>query len=542
MINHWKQLTQKIAKCAHGVLPRLLLGLSIMLALLSAGVAEAKTTAWTNTVGGAWTLAANWTNGVPAAGDDVIIATNLTGNITAVPAINLGSLTVASRCVLAAAASGNILGVTNYTVNAGVTNTIGIGGGRFAFTLFGKGIVNGKCAFDAGGGGTVRAFTVTNKATLIVNPGGRVYDPNMGGASAFLLSSGATLMIGQSSGITNFTGTSSTANTNVAINFGAASSFSTNANYVYIGIASQITGNGLPTNITSLTISNTLGTVTLQNVTSVKSNLTLTAGSKLSLPAGTNAALALYLGGVQQPRGTWGSTNSTAPPTYTNNTYFSGAGIVNVGTGVAPASFTNLTVSQSIAYGTAGLTLTGQLVAVGPTYPTNGETVAVTFNGVTTNLVMAGGVGAFTNVLSTATLPTGIYTVTFGYPGSSLLIGSTNTGTTVTVTPAPLTVSAIAGTAPYGTAYTNVGPGRTTFTSSGLTNGETIGTVTILATSAPWSGTNATDPAGTYTLTPTNATGGTFGATNLQYHLLAGAAHPGQGEFDCHAEWRHQCL
>jgi hypothetical protein len=60
------------------------------------------------------------------------------------------------------------------------------------------------------------------------------------------------------------------------------------------------------------------------------------------------------------------------------------------------------------------------------------------------------------------------------------------------------------------------GSGSTAFTSSGLQNGESIGSVTITASG----GTAATDPVGSYTLMPGAATGGTFtpGNYNITYH------------------------
>lgn len=150
--------------------------LTLIVTLLSASTASAAIKTWTNTVGSAWTTAANWSpSGAPAAGDDVIIGVDVTGNITAVPTITLRSLTNNGSALLAASLSGNTLTVTNYYVAAGKTNTLGATGARLVFTLAatGTGTVNGNCAFDAGT--TVRDFTVNG--TLIVNPSGRVFDP-----------------------------------------------------------------------------------------------------------------------------------------------------------------------------------------------------------------------------------------------------------------------------------------------------------------------------------------------------------------------------
>ena len=77
------------------------------------------------------------------------------------------------------------------------------------------------------------------------------------------------------------------------------------------------------------------------------------------------------------------------------------------------------------------------------------------------------------------------------------------------VTPAPLTVAASADSKTYGQTKT-YGTGSTIFTSTGLQNGETIGSVTITASG----GTVATATVGSYTLTPSTATGGTFNAAN----------------------------
>jgi len=64
-------------------------------------------------------------------------------------------------------------------------------------------------------------------------------------------------------------------------------------------------------------------------------------------------------------------------------------------------------------------------------------------------------------------------------------------------------------TKPFGQTLV-LGAGQTNFTSSGLVNGETIGSVTLTASG----GTEANDPAGNYTLTPSEATGGSFSLGN----------------------------
>ncbi len=80
---------------------------------------------------------------------------------------------------------------------------------------------------------------------------------------------------------------------------------------------------------------------------------------------------------------------------------------------------------------------------------------------------------------------------------------------TLTVGAAALTVIADADSKIYGETKT-YGAGQTAFTSSGLQNGETIGTVTITASG----GAAANADVGTYTLTPSLAVGGSFSVSN----------------------------
>jgi hypothetical protein len=94
----------------------------------------------------------------------------------------------------------------------------------------------------------------------------------------------------------------------------------------------------------------------------------------------------------------------------------------------------------------------------------------------------------------------------------------------VTITAAALSITANNDSKAYGDTKT-YGPGSTAFSSSGLQNGETIGSVTITASG----GTAATDPVGSYTLTPSAAVGGTFAPGNysITYHDGALDVMPG---------------
>jgi hypothetical protein len=84
-----------------------------------------------------------------------------------------------------------------------------------------------------------------------------------------------------------------------------------------------------------------------------------------------------------------------------------------------------------------------------------------------------------------------------------------------TVRPKLLTVIATDRTKPFGSALTL---GTSAFTSSGLSSNETIGSVTLTASG----GTDAYATTGTYEITPSAATGGTFNTSNYDLYYVSG--------------------
>ncbi len=81
--------------------------------------------------------------------------------------------------------------------------------------------------------------------------------------------------------------------------------------------------------------------------------------------------------------------------------------------------------------------------------------------------------------------------------------------TTSYVAPAPLSITAKYFQKFYGSKIT-LGSGNTNFIANGLVNGETVGSVTLVAAG----GTAANDGAGLYDITPSSATDGTFNSSN----------------------------
>jgi hypothetical protein len=198
---------------------------------------------------------------------------------------------------------------------------------------------------------------------------------------------------------------------------------------------------------------------------------------------------------------------------YTDTLYVDNLQLTMVTALTENPAFSGLTASQSAAYGSA-VTLSGTVSAAGPIYPAMGETVTVTVNGNAQTTTINDATGHFSFVYNLSTIPASAnpYTITYIYAGDSLLFPATNTSTTLTVNPAPLTVTASPQSKTYGQSLT-FGSGSTKFTSGGLQNGETIGSVT-LAVSGNGGAATAPVSGSPYTITPSAATGGTFNANN----------------------------
>ena len=174
--------------------------------------------------------------------------------------------------------------------------------------------------------------------------------------------------------------------------------------------------------------------------------------------------------------------------------------------------------SQTQTYGTPGVTLTGNVSAPGPVHPADGETVTVTILGVSQPATISGGLGNFSLVFPTATLPYSAtpYTVTYAYSGdSNLNAPADDTSTHLQVTRTDLIITAASAAKTYGSTHSATGPGQTSFSADKLMNGESIGSVTLTTAGAP-----ANAAAGNYPITPSLATGGSFDPSNysITYH------------------------
>ena len=138
---------------------------------------------------------------------------------------------------------------------------------------------------------------------------------------------------------------------------------------------------------------------------------------------------------------------------------------------------------------------------------------------------------AVTNNGGAATADVGSYTITASSPTGGTFDASnyniTYDSGTLSVNGSSLTITASDQSKTYGQTVT-FSSGSTQFTSSGLENGETIGSVTLAVTN---NGGAATADVGSYTITASAATGGTFYGKQLQHHLR-----------HRHPDGQHRCL
>ncbi|WP_216240090.1 YDG domain-containing protein [Polynucleobacter sp. JS-Polo-80-F4] len=300
-----------------------------------------------------------------------------------------------------------------------------------------------------------------------------------------------------------------------------------------------VTVSGTPTyTITKATLTITdLASSTTYNGTSTYAGLVNTAGFSLS-------GLVSSIGGVN----TGDTVTSVTQTIKSGSTVGSGTGITGtdiaqygsfnttpslaVGSGLANYNISYVGVGSTVAKAALTITAASDIKTYGATttnaglvYTTSGGTatapagsglgysitsgsllgVSDTLTGVTltsaggvaTAAVMSGASAASYSIVPSAASGTGLSNYTITYANGAM-----------SVNPRALAITATNQTSSYGTAF-SVGTGKTAFSSSGLQNSETIGSITTASTG---SSTSAT--VGTYALIPGAATGGTFTASN----------------------------
>lgn len=295
----------------------------------------------------------------------------------------------------------------------------------------------------------------------------------------------------------------------------------TAANYTITYVAGNITVTAAPIPAISTSgalsaLSTTYGTASATGTFSV-SGTNMTAGILVTPPAGFEVSSSATTGfGSSVTIGSAGTIVSTpvyirlaatdGAGNYSGNVTLSstGANSTTVATAVSTVSPKTLTVTAANATRVYG--------AVNPTFTVSYSGFVGTDNAASLTTQPTG------TTTATATSPVTTYTIT---PAGGVAANYTFSyvAGTLTVTPATLTITASNASKVYGTALTG-GAGSTVFTSTGLANAETIGSVTITY----GTGSAATAAGGTYTgsVVASAATGGTFTAANYNITYAAG--------------------
>ena len=253
----------------------------------------------------------------------------------------------------------------------------------------------------------------------------------------------------------------------------------------------------------SLTVTPTALSVTATDATKTYGQTpTLTAFTSSGLQNGeTIGSATLASAGTAATAGVIGSPYAITASNATGGTFSAGNYTITYHDGSLTVTPTALSVTATDASKTYGQILT--LPAFTSSGLQNGETIgSVTLAGTGTAATANVAVSPYAISASNATGGTfsaGNYTIT--YNNSSL-----------TVTPAALSVTATDATKSYGQT-----PTLTAFTSSGQQNGETIGSATLASAGTAATASVIGSP---YAITASNATGGTFSAGNytIIYH------------------------
>ena len=393
---------------------------------------NSQTTTWQPIIGGSWTTGANWSNGVPGVGYDVIINSDQSGDITDIPTISLNSLTISGNCLLAGAGTPEVLTITgSYSISAGKTVTTGLdGSGNRINTILTStciGTISGTLIVASGG---VSRF-LQNDGDLTIASTGTVTDTNVVGVSNFILSGGATLRIGSSVGI-GATGGGATGNIQVT----GTRTYSTGANYIYNGTSNQGVGNGLPATLLSLAVANSGGVgsnsvtiaspIIITGTTTVTSGIldangqTITVTGLTSINGGSylaSTATQTFNGGLTIAGGTF--TGSTGAVTTTNIALNSGtliapSGVFSVSGNWSKSGGTFTPGANTVAFTSAGTqTLNSGASSFNDISHTGSGTLQLLTNALTTGGAFINSAGTF-DANGLAHTVTGVATVSAG--------------------------------------------------------------------------------------------------------------------------------
>jgi fibronectin-binding autotransporter adhesin len=304
---------------------------------------------------------------------------------------------------------------------------------------------------------TYHGSTTISNGTLALGGSGSINN-----SSAISIAAGATFDVSALSSYTlsgstalNASGTGTTMGVNAAA-INGSSTVSLGAQPINLTYA-PATFNGDP-NDAALLVSQ--GDLTLNN-----NAFTVNNASGTPLGAGAYLLIQVNDGNINQsgsPAYALTVTGSGLAAQTTSAIQVSGGSVNLVVTANANPTpvFSNLTPSQNVAYGTANVTLSGNLKS-GSIFPANGEPVTVSINGNVQATTINDSTGDFSISYSLSGIPASAtpYTITYSYNGDASLGSAVNTGTTLTVQPATPAFSGLTAsqTISYGTAGVTLG-------------------------------------------------------------------------------------
>ncbi len=158
------------------------------------------------------------------------------------------------------------------------------------------------------------------------------------------------------------------------------------------------------------------------------------AGSATSAVTDSTGTASFSNVGVNTPSGAAYTLKATSGSLSAVSGSFNGTGAVG--------AFSNLTGSESVTFGAAGIVLSGT-VSGGGIAAADGETVSATIDGVTANGVTSGGAGGFTISFPAGAIPASgtPYAIGYSYAGDAGLTAASDASTTLTVLPATPLIS-----------------------------------------------------------------------------------------------------
>ncbi len=481
-----------------------------------------------------FTLSANRGISLGASGGAIQVSTGNTltynGVITGSGAFEEGTSTTVGEGTIILGGANNYSGPTTIacgTLRLGADNALPFGtsltvasaavGGTF--DLNGHAQTVGPLSSSTGIGGTgtaVPTILLTGALTILEN-NNTVFSGNISGTGGSLTVNGNSILT--LSGTNTYTGPTVISAGTLAlggtgsINNSSAISLGAGATLDVSAIASYVLGGG-----TTFSASGNAAPATINGGTTVSLGsqpIILTYDGShpaLSISQGTLSlnGNAFTVNGPALPPGTYtlvqqASGNINGAGTFSVSGTAIGAGVggsisvnggsVNLIVKTTP-SFSNLTASQSVSYGTAGTMLAGKVSAGGSLYPASGEMVSVTINGNLQTTTINDATGDFTINYNLSTIPASgsAYAITYSYGGDPSLSPAGNAGTTLTVNPRPVILTgtrAYDGTATaaaailsvtntVGSDVVTVASGSATLTSSNA-GPETISSVGTLA-------------------------------------------------------------